>query len=178
MAVYRCNNYLCPMFSRIEFLFDHVQVYEKPDLQAKALQVIPLNHLRQKAESWLVREAKEHGTSLQECFLLEMMSWFKLFFAFCGKPTCDNCKAAPDKMVEAGRATPTAEEQRWDPVSIVLYAVKKSARPQLAFLSTTIRKAPQNAPWSIYGERANCFAACCRAVSLEVRLDGTYMYVA
>lgn len=85
--------------SRLASSYEHVMLYEDPNLKRKALNVIPVEELKSRARAKL--EAYKSSTSLDtepspldfdDFLLLELLAWFKNeFFTWTNQPECRVC---------------------------------------------------------------------------------------
>ncbi|XP_033102085.1 peptide-N(4)-(N-acetyl-beta-glucosaminyl)asparagine amidase-like [Anneissia japonica] len=161
---------------KVHGTYDHVMVYEEVMLQQKALQVMPLSELKQKAQRKLQRSnqgsSNNQPLDLQDYLILELLRWFKSsFFQWMDAPPCRNCQASTQA---AGGQVPTSEDLMWGAQTVEVYRCT---------VCTAITRFPRyNHPGKLLetrtgrcGEWANCFTLCCRAAGFEARyvLDWT-----
>ena len=92
--------------------FEHVLVYEDPNLQEKARSVIPLVTLKSNAVRKLAEiQDADKSISVQDLLLLELLSWFKnTFFSWVNSPTCEYCRGETQNV---GMTAATDEELMW-----------------------------------------------------------------
>ena len=64
---------------RLRSSLQHVLLYEDPDLQQRARNIIPLAELEKKAKeaSQKTKQGGEAGVDEKDCLILELLSWFK-----------------------------------------------------------------------------------------------------
>lgn len=64
---------------RLRSSLQHVLLYEDPDLQQRARNIIPLAELGKKAKeaSQKTKQGGEAGVDERDCLILELLSWFK-----------------------------------------------------------------------------------------------------
>ena len=64
---------------RLQSSLQHVLLYEDPDLQQRARDIIPLAELKKKAKeaSQKTKQGGEAGVDEKDCLILELLSWFK-----------------------------------------------------------------------------------------------------
>ncbi|KAL9958982.1 hypothetical protein ACROYT_G036062 [Oculina patagonica] len=159
---------------RLQSSLQHVLLYENPDLQQRARDIIPLAELehRAKGASQKTKQGGEAGVDERDCLILELLSWFKgTFFKWVDKPTCPSCGSL---TFPVGVVPPTPEEMIWGAGNVESYKCQ--------FCGKVTRFPRYNHPAKLLetrkgrcGEWANCFTLCCRAVGFEARhvLDWT-----
>jgi peptide-N4-(N-acetyl-beta-glucosaminyl)asparagine amidase len=157
------------MLGRLNSNIAHVRMYEDLELQKKALQLIPLDTLKQRA--------KERDTPLgpQDRLLKELLQWFKRdFFTWVNQPKCGACGADTAPASQAYHSAnpnaqrPTPEEVAGMAGRVEIYECKTCA---------CITRFPRyNHPGKLLesrqgrcGEWANCFTLCCRAIGFDAR---------
>ncbi|CAN7941907.1 unnamed protein product [Ixodes pacificus] len=168
------------LYSHIKTNSSRVLIYERVDLQRKALDCMPVSELYLKAQLALTGYSDQNtnhdeshpGPSLHDFLLLELLHWFKKsFFHWVDTLDCSYCHA-PTKM--AGRAEPTPEERQGDASRVELHACSRCPNQE--------RFPRYNHPGKLLetrrgrcGEWANCFTLCCRALDFDARyvLDWT-----
>ncbi|XP_016136860.1 peptide-N(4)-(N-acetyl-beta-glucosaminyl)asparagine amidase-like [Sinocyclocheilus grahami] len=107
--------------SRVTFLktlqsnFQHVLIYESPELQQKALNCIPHELLRSRAEERL-KQAKDAEPACnlgeEDMLVLELLQWFKGdFFSWVDNLPCSRCGGATQP---SGSLPPSNDDLRWD----------------------------------------------------------------
>ena len=64
---------------RLRSSLQHVLLYEDPDLQQRARNIIPLAELEKKAKeaSQKTKKGGDGGVDERDCLVLELLSWFK-----------------------------------------------------------------------------------------------------
>ena len=155
------------LFSRLKTSFEHVAIYETPDLQKKARDCIPVKRLTMQASKKFL-EAKKKGSRylLPDFILLELLTWFKHdFFQWVDAPACEWCGG---KTRGVGGVTPLPVELAWWGNRVENY--------QCELCGSHTRFPRYNHPGKLLetrrgrcGEWANCFALCSRAMGLETR---------
>ncbi|XP_021503743.1 peptide-N(4)-(N-acetyl-beta-glucosaminyl)asparagine amidase isoform X2 [Meriones unguiculatus] len=153
----------------------HVQLYENPVLQEKALTCIPVNELKRKSQEKLFRARKlDKGTNIsdEDFLLLELLHWFKEeFFHWVNNIVCTKCGGETRSRDEA--LLPNDDELKWGASNVEDHycdACQLSNRfprynnPE-KLLETRCGRC---------GEWANCFTLCCRALGFEARYVWDY----
>lgn len=149
-----------------------VLAYEDPTLQAKALKVIPLAALHDRALA-AGGDPQRRPTEYSDLLFRELLAWFKRdFFKWVNNPPCDGCGSSETEL--AGGAAPTLAEAAGRAGRVEVYKCKACAG---------VTRFPRyNNPGTLLetrrgrcGEWANCFTLCCRSVGFEARyvLDWT-----
>ncbi|XP_062845921.1 peptide-N(4)-(N-acetyl-beta-glucosaminyl)asparagine amidase [Trichomycterus rosablanca] len=159
-----------PTFLRtLQANFQHVMMYEKSDLQQKALRCIPHEQLNSRAKERLQQARKaDPGCDLAEedLLVMELLQWFKQdFFSWVDSLPCSQCRG---NTRHAGPLTPSTDDLRWDAGNVENHFCDSCH---------LINRFPRyNNPEKLLetrrgrcGEWANCFTLCCRAVGLEAR---------
>lgn len=156
-------------FVTLQSNFQHVMMYENPELQRKARSCIPHQQMSSAAERKL-KEAKEADPEcklgMEEFLVLELLSWFKQdFFSWVDCLPCSRCKG---RTQNSGSLSPTPDDLRWGAQRVENHFC------QSCQLSTRFPR--YNNPEKLLetrrgrcGEWANCFTLCCRALGLEAR---------
>ncbi|KAM8840368.1 peptide-N(4)-(N-acetyl-beta-glucosaminyl)asparagine amidase isoform 2-T2 [Spinachia spinachia] len=156
-------------FLTLQSNFQHVMIYENPELQQKARSHIPHQQLSSAAEQKLT-EAKEADPEcklgMEDFLLLELLKWFKQdFFSWVDCLACSQCRGP---TVNSRSLSPTADDLRWGAQRVENHFC------QSCQLSTRFPR--YNNPEKLLetrrgrcGEWANCFTLCCRALGLEAR---------
>lgn len=156
-------------FVTLQSNFQHVMLYENPEMQEKARSCIPHQELSSAAERKL-KEAKEADPEcklgMEEFLVLELLRWFKQdFFSWVNSLPCSRCNGPTQN---ANSLSPTAEDIRWGAQRV------ENHYCQSCQLSTRFPR--YNNPEKLLetrrgrcGEWANCFTLCCRAIGLEAR---------
>ncbi|CAL1584229.1 unnamed protein product [Knipowitschia caucasica] len=148
--------------------FQHVLVYENPELQRKAKSCIPHQQLTSTAAEKL-KEARdadpESKVGYEDLVVLELLKWFKQFFSWVD---CLKCSRCGGKTKNAGSLNPSTEDLRWG-----------AQRVENHFCETcklSNRFPRYNHPEKLLetrrgrcGEYANCFTLFCIAMGLEAR---------
>ncbi|XP_066530693.1 peptide-N(4)-(N-acetyl-beta-glucosaminyl)asparagine amidase isoform X2 [Hoplias malabaricus] len=147
----------------------HVMVYEKPELQQKALSYIPRGQLCSRARDRLQearRADRECSLTEEDMVVLELLQWFKgEFFSWVDSLPCIQCGG---KTQSSGSLSPSTEDLRWD--------AGKVENHYCNICQVSTRFPRYNNPEKLLetrrgrcGEWANCFTLCCRAMGLEAR---------
>eukprot|EP01112_Ceratiomyxa_fruticulosa_P018873 TRINITY_DN6100_c0_g1_i1.p1 TRINITY_DN6100_c0_g1~~TRINITY_DN6100_c0_g1_i1.p1 ORF type:complete len:779 (-),score=156.88 TRINITY_DN6100_c0_g1_i1:97-2433(-) len=139
------------MIAKLNSGYSQVLMYENPELQAKALSVIPLE-----VQS-LPRGEKQ---------IRDLLAWFKNdFFKWVNEPPCERCQS-PTKMV--GMGVPDLEE--------TMNMANRVENYQCTNCSSFTRFPRYNNPGRLLetrkgrcGEWANAFTLCCRALGYDSR---------
>ncbi|KAK7898380.1 hypothetical protein WMY93_019233 [Mugilogobius chulae] len=149
--------------------FQHVMVYENPELQHKARSCIPHQQMSSTAQKKMeeTKEADPDCKLAQEDFVvLELLRWFKQdFFSWVDCLPCSRCGG---KTHNSGSLSPSTEDLRWGAQRVENHFC------QTCQLSNRFPR--YNNPEKLLetrrgrcGEWANCFTLCCRAMGLEAR---------
>uniref|UniRef100_UPI0037E912B6 peptide-N(4)-(N-acetyl-beta- glucosaminyl)asparagine amidase n=1 Tax=Semicossyphus pulcher TaxID=241346 RepID=UPI0037E912B6 len=156
-------------FVTLQSNFQHVMMYESPELQQKARSHIPHQQLSSAAERKL-KEAKEADPEsklgIEDFLILELLSWFKKdFFSWVNSLPCSRCGG---QTQNSSSLSPTTDDLRWGAQRV------ENHYCQSCQLSTRFPR--YNNPEKLLetrrgrcGEWANCFTLCCRAMGLEAR---------
>lgn len=150
---------------------DHlILAYESTSLQQKALALIPLQQLKEKAQRKLAQATRldkgEHVNE-EDFLLLELLNWFKNdFFHWVDNLPCSRCGGQTEGKRDY--LSPTDDDLRWN-----ADRVENHYCSQCQFCNRFPR---YNNPEKLLetrrgrcGEWANCFTLCCRAVGFEAR---------
>nr|XP_046273015.1 peptide-N(4)-(N-acetyl-beta-glucosaminyl)asparagine amidase [Scatophagus argus] len=156
-------------FVTLQSNFQHVMLYEKPELQQKARSCIPHQQLSSAAAHKL-KEAREADTEcklgIEDFLVLELLRWFKQdFFSWVDCLPCSRCGGPTQNK---SSLSPTPDDLRWGAQRV------ENHYCQSCQLSTRFPR--YNNPEKLLetrrgrcGEWANCFTLCCRALGLEAR---------
>ncbi|XP_035038415.2 peptide-N(4)-(N-acetyl-beta-glucosaminyl)asparagine amidase [Hippoglossus stenolepis] len=156
-------------FVTLQSNFQHVMMYENPELQQKALSHIPHQQLSSAAQHKL-KEAKDADPDcklgIEDFLVLELLRWFKQdFFSWVNSLPCSRCGGPTEN---ASSLSPSTDDVRWGAQRV------ENHYCQLCRLSTRFPR--YNNPEKLLetrtgrcGEWANCFTLCCRALGLEAR---------
>nr|XP_040043898.1 peptide-N(4)-(N-acetyl-beta-glucosaminyl)asparagine amidase [Gasterosteus aculeatus aculeatus] len=156
-------------FLSLQSNFQHVMIYENPELQQKARSHIPHQQLCSAAEQKLT-EAKEVDPEcklgMEDFLVLELLRWFKQdFFSWVDCLPCSQCKGP---TVNSRSLSPTPDDIRWGAQRVENHYCESCQ------LSTRFPR--YNNPEKLLetrrgrcGEWANCMTLCCRALGLEAR---------
>ncbi|XP_005348611.1 peptide-N(4)-(N-acetyl-beta-glucosaminyl)asparagine amidase isoform X1 [Microtus ochrogaster] len=153
----------------------HVQIYENPVLQEKALTCIPVNELKRKSQEKLFKARKlDKGTNVsdEDFLLLELLHWFKEeFFRWVNNIVCSKCGGETRSRDEA--LLPNDDELKWGANNV------EDHYCDTCQLSNRFPR--YNNPEKLLetrcgrcGEWANCFTLCCRALGFEARYVWDY----
>uniref|UniRef100_A0A7N6A377 Peptide-N(4)-(N-acetyl-beta-glucosaminyl)asparagine amidase n=1 Tax=Anabas testudineus TaxID=64144 RepID=A0A7N6A377_ANATE len=149
--------------------FQHVMMYENPELQQKARRHIPHEQLTSAAQQKL-KEAKEADPDgklgIEDFLLLELLRWFKQdFFSWVDCLPCSHCGGLTQN---ASSLSPSTDDLRWGAQRV------ENHYCQSCQISTRFPR--YNHPEKLLetrrgrcGEWANCFTLCCRALGFEAR---------
>ncbi|KAM7372787.1 hypothetical protein PAMP_007684 [Pampus punctatissimus] len=149
--------------------FQHVMMYESPELQQKARSHIPHQQLSSAAEQKL-KEATEADSECklgkEDFLVLELLRWFKQdFFSWVDCLPCSRCGG---RTQNTSSLSPSTDDLRWGAQRV------ENHYCQSCLLSTRFPR--YNNPEKLLetrrgrcGEWANCFTLCCRALGLEAR---------
>lgn len=141
---------------------DQVNLYENPNLQAKALSVIPAEQLRQQA-SQDVEDNIEIG--VDDALAKRLMLWFKSeFFEWVNSPACWNCSGSTVYTIcpQKFPLPPGADR-------VEQYVCEK-CRAEVQFVRYNDPGKLLETRRGRCGEWANAFTLCCRAMGLDARL--------
>ncbi|XP_019946176.2 peptide-N(4)-(N-acetyl-beta-glucosaminyl)asparagine amidase [Paralichthys olivaceus] len=156
-------------FVTLQSNFQHVMMYENPELLQKALSHIPHQQLSSAAQHKL-KEAKDADSDckigIEDFLVLELLRWFKQeFFSWVDSLPCSRC-GGPTKNASA--LSPSTDDLRWGAQRVENHYCQRCQ------LSTRFPR--YNNPEKLLetrrgrcGEWANCFTLCCRAIGLEAR---------
>ncbi|XP_029022471.1 peptide-N(4)-(N-acetyl-beta-glucosaminyl)asparagine amidase isoform X2 [Betta splendens] len=156
-------------FLTLQSNFQHVMVYENPELQEKARSHVPHQQLSSAAQDKL-QEAKEAEPDcklgIEDCLAIQLLRWFKQdFFLWVNCLPCSRCGGP---TVNNGSLSPSTDDLRWGAQRV------ENHYCQTCKLSTRFPR--YNNPEKLLetrrgrcGEWANCFTLCCRALGLEAR---------
>ncbi|XP_034017359.1 peptide-N(4)-(N-acetyl-beta-glucosaminyl)asparagine amidase [Thalassophryne amazonica] len=156
-------------FVTLQSNFQHVMLYESPELQQKTRSLIPHQQLSSVAEHKLkeaLQADPECKLGKDDFLVLELLKWFKQdFFSWVDCLSCSRCGG---QTQHAQALSPTAEDLRWGAQRVENHFC------QCCHLSTRFPR--YNNPEKLLetkrgrcGEWANCFTLCCRALGLEAR---------
>ncbi|XP_076611478.1 peptide-N(4)-(N-acetyl-beta-glucosaminyl)asparagine amidase [Chaetodon auriga] len=156
-------------FVTLQSNFQHVMLYESPELQQKARNAIPHQQLSSAAEHKLNKaKTADPGCKLgiEDFLVLELLRWFKQdFFSWVDCLPCSRCGGPTQN---ASSLSPTTDDLRWGAQRV------ENHYCQSCRLSTRFPR--YNNPEKLLetrrgrcGEWANCFTMCCRALGLEAR---------
>ncbi|XP_077404163.1 peptide-N(4)-(N-acetyl-beta-glucosaminyl)asparagine amidase [Vanacampus margaritifer] len=156
-------------FVTLQSNFQHVLLYENPELQQKARCCIPYKKLSSAAEQKLklAKEAEPECKLGKDDFLvLELLRWFKNdFFSWVNCLRCSHCGGPTQNT---GALSPTTDDLHWGAQRV------ENHYCQSCQLCTRFPR--YNNPEKLLttrrgrcGEWANCFTLCCRALCLEAR---------
>ncbi|KAK2830024.1 hypothetical protein Q5P01_017955 [Channa striata] len=156
-------------FVTLQSNFQHMMLYENPELQQKARNHIPHQQLSSAAQHKL-KEAKDADPDcklgIEDFLVLELLAWFKQdFFSWVDCLPCSHCGGPTEN---AGSLSSSTDDIRWGAQRV------ENHYCQGCRLSTRFPR--YNNPEKLLetrrgrcGEWANCFTLCCRAMGLEAR---------
>jgi peptide-N4-(N-acetyl-beta-glucosaminyl)asparagine amidase len=105
--------------------FDHVLIYEQPDLQSKALKCIPVERLKHDAQSKhdsykKLSNLDKTPYDLDDFVLIELLAWFKNdLFSWVNQPECEFCSDKNTVLVGMDRANHS--ELTWMANNVEIY---------------------------------------------------------
>ncbi|KAM9838384.1 peptide-N(4)-(N-acetyl-beta-glucosaminyl)asparagine amidase [Aulostomus maculatus] len=149
--------------------FQHVMLYENPELQQKAQGCIPHQRLSSAAQQNL-KKAKEADSEcklgMEDFLVLELLRWFKQdFFSWVDCLPCSRCRG-PTK--NTGSLSPNTDDLRWGAQRVENHFCQ-SCRLSTRFPRYNNAEKLLETRRGRCGEWANCFTLCCRALDLEAR---------
>ena len=167
---------------KLQRTYDHVLLYEQPQLKLKARSFMPIERFNKDASlkfkayasSLVSDDTKPYD--LRDFILLELMSWFKTeFFKWVNQPECDHCGNKENmKFVQTSEAT--SSENIWMAGNVEVYKCPRNECQKLT------RFPRYNHPEKLVetkrgrcGEWANCFCLLLRSLEFDARyiLDWT-----
>ncbi|XP_026155560.1 peptide-N(4)-(N-acetyl-beta-glucosaminyl)asparagine amidase isoform X1 [Mastacembelus armatus] len=149
--------------------FQHVMLYENPELQQKARSHIPHQQLSSAAQHKL-KQAKEADPEcklgVEDFLVLELLGWFKQdFFSWVDCLPCSRCGGPTQNT---GSLSLSTDDRCWGAQRVENHYCQDCG------LSTRFPR--YNNPEKLLetrrgrcGEWANCFTLCCRSLGLEAR---------
>ncbi|XP_036949635.1 peptide-N(4)-(N-acetyl-beta-glucosaminyl)asparagine amidase [Acanthopagrus latus] len=149
--------------------FQHVMLYENPELQQKARNIILHEQLFSTAQHKLTEAKKadpDCKLAIEDFLVLELLRWFKQdFFSWVDCLPCGRC-GGPTEI--SSPLSPTTDDLRW--------GAQRVENHYCQSCSFSTRFPRYNNPEKLLetrrgrcGEWANCFTLCCRALGLEAR---------
>lgn len=151
--------------SRVHQYHRTVLKYEQPDLQAKALQVVPLDALCTAAQSRL-RDDPKYPT-YERALSKELLIWFKeKFFTWMNAPKCWSCDT---EMSMVGMAPPNASERNHDASRVEFYQCTRCAATKRFPRYNDVAKLLETRVGRC-GEWAQAFTLIVRAAGLRARV--------
>lgn len=153
--------------ARLKSLDEGVRLYEDPQLQEKALSVVPVAELKEKAREACEksREGGQDGVDERDCLLLQILAWFASFFHWMDKPVCTDCGT---KTESNGQVPPTNEERRWQGGRVEGYKCPNCGKDE-RFPRYKHPEKLLETRCGRCGEFANCKALILRSMGFEVR---------
>lgn len=156
-------------FVTLQSNFQHVMLYENPELQQKARSCIPHKQLSSAAACKL-NEAKdadpECKLGIEDFLVLELLRWFKQdFFSWVNSLPCIRC-AGPTQ--NSTSLQPTPDDLRWGAQRVENHYCQ-SCKHSTRFPRYNNPEKLLETRRGRCGEWANCFTLCCRALGLEAR---------
>uniref|UniRef100_A0A3P8SBX4 Peptide-N(4)-(N-acetyl-beta-glucosaminyl)asparagine amidase n=1 Tax=Amphiprion percula TaxID=161767 RepID=A0A3P8SBX4_AMPPE len=156
-------------FVTLQSNFQHVMLYENPELQLKARSSIPHQELSSAAQKKL-KEAKEADPEcklgIEDFLVLELLRWFKQdFFSWVDCLPCSRC-GGPTQ--HGSSLSPSTDDLRWGAQRVENHYCQ-SCRISTRFPRYNNPEKLLETRRGRCGEWANCFTLCCRALGLEAR---------
>uniref|UniRef100_A0AAQ5XR11 Peptide-N(4)-(N-acetyl-beta-glucosaminyl)asparagine amidase n=1 Tax=Amphiprion ocellaris TaxID=80972 RepID=A0AAQ5XR11_AMPOC len=156
-------------FVTLQSNFQHVMLYENPELQLKARSAIPHQELSSAAQKKL-KEAKEADPEcklgIEDFLVLELLRWFKQdFFSWVDCLPCSRC-GGPTQ--HGSSLSPSTDDLRWGAQRVENHYCQ-SCRISTRFPRYNNPEKLLETRRGRCGEWANCFTLCCRALGLEAR---------
>ena len=156
----------------VEDAVSKVKHYEDELAQAMALSVMDLDALRTRAQEGVALSTlldEQPQLMEEDALAMEILNWFKLtFFKWVDQPECSLCHRAGTTDLTA-MAAATVDEASYGASRVEVYRCRQC--------QGVTRFPRYNDPLKLLetrrgrcGEWANCFALCCRAAGLEIRL--------
>lgn len=167
------------MYSKVKTNLSRVQIYERRDLQEKALACIPVSELTRKAQLAMINYAssatpakEKRDPGFRDFLVMELLHWFKeSFFSWVDTLKCSHCGGTTTNI---GAGEPTANEIAGGASRVELHGCSKCGTHERfprfnhpAKLTETRR--------GRCGEWANCFTFFARSMAFDARyvLDWT-----
>lgn len=156
-------------FVTLQSNFQHVMLYENPEMQQKARGCIPHQQISSAAENRL-KESKDADPECklgkEDFVVLELLSWFKKdFFSWVDSLPCSRCGGPTQN---SGSLTATPDDLRWGAQRVENHYCQ-SCRFSTRFPRYNNPEKLLETRRGRCGEWANCFTLCCRAMGLEAR---------
>ncbi|XP_005937554.1 peptide-N(4)-(N-acetyl-beta-glucosaminyl)asparagine amidase [Haplochromis burtoni] len=156
-------------FVTLQTNFQHVLLYENPELQQKARSLIPHQELYSAAQQKL-KEANESDPKckigIEDFLVLELLRWFKNdFFTWVD---CLPCHLCGGQTQNAPSLSPSTDDLHWGAQRVENHYCQ-SCRVSTRFPRYNSPEKLLETRRGRCGEWANCFTLCCRAVGLEAR---------
>ncbi|XP_073319657.1 peptide-N(4)-(N-acetyl-beta-glucosaminyl)asparagine amidase [Pagrus major] len=156
-------------FVTLQSNFQHVMLYENPELQQKARSIIPHQQLSSAAQHKLT-EAKEADPdcklAIEDFLVLELLRWFKQdFFSWVDCLPCGRCGGPTQNASSLSAST---DDLRWGAQRVENHYCQ-SCRFSTRFPRYNNPEKLLETRRGRCGEWANCFTLCCRALGLEAR---------
>lgn len=158
-----------PFFRQILDLRLVVLKYEDSELQAEALEVMPLERLYKEAD---LAEASDTNNkwSYSDHLIRALLHWFHDdFFTFVRSPPCPACSCRDTQML--GMAAPTPQEKSLGAHNVELYRCRACNSVQRFPRINDVRALVTDPRYrrGRCGEWANCFTFLCRALGVPAR---------
>ncbi|OQR94305.1 peptide-N(4)-(N-acetyl-beta-glucosaminyl)asparagine amidase [Thraustotheca clavata] len=157
------------LFASLESSQQRVLVYERSDMQAEALKVIPVALLEERARA----NTSSLHTRFEDEVLHQLIHWFKReFFTWMNNPPCHVCKSTSTQSI--GTRNPcTPEEIDGEASRVEMYECQEChATPVFPRYNNPVKLLQSRI--GRCGEWANCFTLCCRAMGYEARYVHDY----
>ncbi|KAM8883871.1 peptide-N(4)-(N-acetyl-beta-glucosaminyl)asparagine amidase isoform 2-T2 [Synchiropus picturatus] len=157
------------LLATLQSNFQHVLLYESPELQLKTRQHIPHEMLTAAAQQELTKAKtadQDCRLGIEDFLVLQLLQWFKQdFFSWVDCLPCSGCGG---RTQNAGSLSPSTDDVRW--------GGKRVENHFCATCDLSTRFPRYNHPEKLLetrrgrcGEWANCFTLCCRALGLDAR---------
>eukprot|EP00003_Mantamonas_plastica_P028217 TRINITY_DN62_c0_g1_i3.p1 TRINITY_DN62_c0_g1~~TRINITY_DN62_c0_g1_i3.p1 ORF type:complete len:688 (+),score=218.59 TRINITY_DN62_c0_g1_i3:772-2835(+) len=146
--------------ARIQSAMTQVKGYENKQVQAKALEIIPVQELNDRALA-------VDGVNFNDELMRQLLRWYKEeFFTWVNAPPCDNCGSDTEMQ---GMTAPFQNELTFGASRVELYRCN-SCQQQTRFPRYNDPVKLLDTRRGRCGEWANCFTLLCRAMGFEARL--------
>ncbi len=143
-----------------------VLAYEAPALRNKALGIIPVATLHERAVA-AGGDPQRHPLQFQDALFRELLAWFKHeFFSWTNNAPCERCGSTETTLV--GGAAPTPAEQAGKAGRVEVYACP-ACKAHTRFPRYNDPGVLLDTRRGRCGEWANCFTLCCRALGFPAR---------
>lgn len=152
--------------NRLCSLVYHCSFYTDKNLISKALSVIPVETIKQRAET-NYKNSVNKIYSLEDEIVKSLLHWFKNeFFTWVNTPPCDHCNHSTTKYI--GNGNPTIEEKKWIANVVEIYQCIKCNQytrfPRYNHVGKLLETKRGRC-----GEWANTFTMCVSAMGFDAR---------